>query len=44
MLCYISIEAQQRPWLLKNIHFGYDEESPANDDNEKKNFFYSIFY
>ena len=25
-------------WLINNVHFCYDKNSPANNDNEKKHF------
>ena len=28
--------AQQTPWLMNNVRFCYDGDSPANNDSEKK--------
>ena len=43
---YMEIEIDRReplgripsPWLLKNIYFWYDGESPTNNEDEKKYF------
>ena len=32
--------AQQPPLFLNNIHFCYDKDSSANNDNEKKTSFF----
>ena len=34
--------AQQLPWLINNVHFCYDGNSSANNDDDKNNTFYSI--
>ena len=30
---------QQHSWLINNVHFCYDGDLPANNDNEKKQHF-----
>ena len=35
------METKEQPsqWLINNIHFFYDRDSPDNNDNEKKQHF-----